>query len=315
MNKTLKLFLSGLTLLLCHSVPVSAEERSPALTTAVLDFSSNLPEKPGLGAEFADLLQVYLSLEDNLRLVERSQLETIMSEQELSLSGTLSPDHAARIGQLSGAQVLVTGRIFSPNEQQVFLVARIIGTETGRVFGEMVQIPAPAEEVNDAAMELAGQIASTIRQRASELVAEVETEEQRLDRLRAYLPAEGDLPTVKVNIPEEHFGQFIPDPAAETEIKRTLQQLGYQLVDEGADWTITGEAFSEFGSRRGNLISCMARVEIRLQPHSRLNREGHLVERQTSSGVALGENVAAKNALQNAGFVLVERIVPLLVVR
>lgn len=315
MKKTLQIILCGLLLPLGYSGSASAGETPSALTTAVLDFSSNLPDSAKLGAEFADLLQVYLSLEDNLRLVERGQLATILSEQELSLSGTVSPDHAARIGQLSGAQVLVTGRIFSPNEKQVFLVARIIGTETGRVFGEMVQIPAPAEDINSAAMELAGQIASTIGRRAAELVADVESAAQRLDRLRSHLPSEGDLPTVKVTIPEEHFGQFIPDPAAETEIKRTLQQLGFQLVEEGADWTITGEAFSEFGSRRGNLVSCMARVEIRLQPHPRLGRDGHLVERQTSSGVALGENVAAKNALQNAGYVLVERIVPLLIAR
>ena len=42
-------------------------------------------------------------------LVERAELEKVLGEAELGLSGTVSPETAARIGHLTGAKVLVTG--------------------------------------------------------------------------------------------------------------------------------------------------------------------------------------------------------------
>ena len=45
-------------------------------------------------------------------MVERAELEKILGEQELGLSGTVSADTAAKVGNLTGAKVLVTGRVF-----------------------------------------------------------------------------------------------------------------------------------------------------------------------------------------------------------
>ena len=71
---------------------------------------------------------------------------------------------------------------------------------------------------------------------------------------------------------------------------------------------ITGEAFSEFGARRGNLVSATARVEIKAT-----RRDGGVllaVDRQRGVAVDLSENVAAKEALQNAAVKLLDRLVP-----
>ncbi len=52
------------------------------------------------------------------------------------------------------------------------------------------------------------------------------------------------------------------DPAAETELELMLQQCGFKLVDdkcpEKPDIEITGDTFSAFGMRKGDLISCKA---------------------------------------------------------
>jgi hypothetical protein len=59
--------------------------------------------------------------------------------------------------------------------------------------------------------------------------------------------------------------------------------------------------------RKGNLISCKARVELKAQTAA-----GDLlaVDRQTSMAVDIAEQTAAKTALQNAGMDLAERLAP-----
>jgi hypothetical protein len=122
------------------------------------------------------------------------------------------------------------------------------------------------------------------------------------------------LPTVSVAIVERHFGSPVIDPAAETELGMILQQCGFMLVDEKSpskpDVEITGEAFSTFGMRKGNLITCRSRVELKAR-----KRAGEIiaVDRQTSVAVDIGEQIAAKSALQNATAELAERLLPKLV--
>jgi len=114
-----------------------------------------------------------------------------------------------------------------------------------------------------------------------------------------------------VKIGERHFGQPVIDPAGETELSLILKECGFKLVDdkspEKADIEITGEAFSALGVRKGNLISCKARVEIKVR-----KRTGEIlaVDRQTSAGVDIAEQTAAKTALQNAATELAERVLP-----
>ena len=74
-----------------------------------------------------------------------------------------------------------------------------------------------------------------------------------------------------------------------------------------ADVEITGDAFSAYGMRKGNLISCKSRIEIKAR-----KRTGEIlaVDRQTSVAVDIAEQTAAKTALQNAALELAERLLP-----
>ena len=103
------------------------------------------------------------------------------------------------------------------------------------------------------------------------------------------------------------------DPAAETELDLILMECGFKLVDEKskehADLEITGDAFSAFGLRKGNLISCKARVELKAQ---RRNGDIVAVDRRTSMAVDIAEQTAAKTALQQAAMDLAERLIPTL---
>jgi hypothetical protein len=281
-------------------------------TVAVLDFDSSAESVQGLGGQVATLISANLSAQAQIMTVERADLDKLLGEQELGLSGNVTPDSAAKVGQLTGAKVLVTGRVFEAGNQLI-LVAKTIGTETSRVYGEIVSGPANAP-ITDLSAQLAQKIAADITAKGDTLVATVESREDRIAKIKKELGGQ-KLPVVSVKIPEQHFGTFVIDPAAQTELSLILQQCGFTVVDESStnrpDIEITGQAFSEYGMRKGNLISCRARIEIKARDIA----SGAIldVDRQTSVAVDIAEHVAAKTALQNGMDDLAERLVPKLV--
>jgi hypothetical protein len=279
------------------------------LTVAVFDFESKDEAVRDLGPKVGTLVNASLSAEPQLITVERSELEKVLGEQELGLSGTVSPDSAAKVGHLTGAKVLVTGRVFKA-DKELIIVAKIIGTETSRVYGELVKGGA-ATPITDLSAELAKKLAATINQKGETLVAKVESRDERMARLKKSIAASAKLPTVSVKIGERHFGQPVIDPAAQTELSVILKECGFTLVDEKskdpADVDITGDAFSAYGLRKGNLISCRGRIELKAQ-----KRTGELVtvDRQTNVAVDVAEQTAAKDALEKAAWDIAERLVP-----
>src|SRR5881628_1752908 len=110
------------------------------LTVAVFDFESKDEAVKDLGPKVSALINATLSAEPRVITVERAELEKTLGEQELGLSGTISPETAAKVGHLTGAKVLVTGRVFKV-DRELMMVAKIIGTETSRVYGEVVRGP------------------------------------------------------------------------------------------------------------------------------------------------------------------------------
>jgi hypothetical protein len=283
------------------------------LTVAVFDFASPDDAVHDLGPKIGALISADLSAEPDLELVERAELEKALGEQELGLSGTVSADSAAKVGQLTGAKVLVTGRVFQVGGNPV-IVAKIIGTETSRVYGEVINGRTDAP-ITDLAADLAKKIAADITQKRDTLVAKVIPPEERIAKIKAAIAGK-KLPVVSVKITEQHIGRLIIiDPAAQTEMSLMLQQCGFTVVDETstnkADVAITGEAISEFGMAKGNLQSCRARIEIKARDVA--SGAVLAVDRQTSVAVDLAEHVAAKTALQNGAAELAERVIPELV--
>ena len=116
----------------------SAPANQPPLTVAIFDFESKSDTVWDLGPKVAALLNANLSADPQIITVERAELEKVLGEQERGLSGTVSPDTAAKVGHLTGAKVLVTGRVFKADKELV-IVAKIIGTETTRVYCELVK--------------------------------------------------------------------------------------------------------------------------------------------------------------------------------
>lgn len=291
----------------------AADVAPQPVTLAVLPFDASDEKFQGKAAEVATMLGAQLSTNAELWLVERAELDKILSEQTLKLSGLADPSSAATVGRLTGARALITGRVIR-NGDTIVLVAKVMSTETSRVFGETVTA-ASLDTMAKPIEELADKIGKLVAKEREVLAPAPATREQRLAKIRASLKGKA-LPSVQLKIAEHSITRATIDPAVETEFGKTIKELGGEVVDatqgvKPADVLISGEAISELGARRGQLLSSRARVEVKAIRRS--DGKVLVIDRETSVGVDIAESVAGKTALQNAALNLIERVLPQIV--
>jgi len=92
----------------CLSARAADDKAKPApapvtATVAILDYEAELPGKPKLGSQMADILTARLSMQDGLVLVERAKLGKVIDEQKLKLVGLADQKQAVKVGKLLGA--------------------------------------------------------------------------------------------------------------------------------------------------------------------------------------------------------------------
>jgi TolB-like protein len=276
-----------------------AAEEKPAspLSVAVLNFTDGANGLDGVGASVSALLQVQLTVHSDAILVERSELNEILAEQELTLSDAVTPVQAAKVAQLTGAEVLISGRVFAVQDR-IHIVAKVISSSTSRVFGATASYD-KGQPLDGAVEKLGQDVAKLLKEKNADLRGGLSVEEKINAEVAALLK---DKPTKKiyVHIRESIVQATVPDPAAQTEIRRTLESAGWSVVDtaEKADLVIRGEAFAETAIRRGNLWFTRARLEFTVTDSS-----GKILktDRVVCGNVDLAQAVGAKGALQKAG--------------
>lgn len=291
-----------------------AEEIKLFHPLAIFPFEERGLSIKGMGAKVADLVFAKMANESDMYLVDRAELDKLLQEQKLNLSGLVRPDQAIAAGQLTGAKILVTGSVVEADEDLV-LVAKIIGTETSRVKGASVtaSLNDPLPPIAD---QLATEIVAVLRQQAAELVAAPRSEENRLEVLRKKL-GDAKRPILSIAIAERHVGKATIDPAAETEMINLSRESGFEVLDasrvgkERSDILISGEGFSELAGSQGELLTVKGRVEIKAV--QRTTGRVLATERQTVLVVDLAEHSAGKAALQQASAIIAERLLPKLV--
>jgi curli biogenesis system outer membrane secretion channel CsgG len=271
--------------------------------------------KDQLGQKVTDLTFAEMVVDPELHLVDREDLEAVLSEMELSLSGLTNPDTAVKIGNLTGAKLLVTGSVFELDDS-IYVVGKIIGTETSRVVGASAKGPSDGD-VGELVEKLAKEIVASVRKNASLLIVEQPDPKTRFENLAKSIMAgaidgKTKLPVIFVEVAEQHIGRTTFDPAAETEFTTILRQCGFEVLDSklgkksNADLILSGEGISEYASRMKNLNSVKSRVEIKLVD----GKSGKIIfsDRQTSLAIDLAENIAGKKALQKAAADIAERM-------
>ncbi len=306
---------------------VARAETPPPIPIAVLNFDSSYKQ---LLKDVTSLVTADLSANPRFNLVERAELKKVLGEEALGASGNINPDSAARIGQLTGAKILVTGHIFKVNGE-VVATANVIGAETGRVFADTES--AAWTNVVMLSSNLSANIARTITEQYTNLIGNgANTRADQIERILKNIKGT-QRPSVSIQIDEQIPGQTTGmkkkgkhHPAArinagtntmntaETELGMLFQKAGFKVLDEKSDERpdvlITGNAVTDSTRKRGNFFSCTALLEIKAQDR----RTGKIFsfDRQESVAADIGKQTAIQKALENATDDLAGRVLPIL---
>jgi len=271
-----------------------------------------------------DQVNMILSVMPEVTVANRDQLKKAADEHKMSLSGLVDSQAAVQLGKFVSAQYVIVGRA-SKIGSTYFWVLKIVDTET--TIQELVSVKATVDQGLETLVE---RLMPVLTHKIAELQKPFTNEERsNLDRIKK-LAAFMEGKTVLLDIPEKHLSRPLTDPAATMAISHHLQSLGVRVVipkdplegwkaalldtgmyrDQKVDFLLEGEALSAFAAEIQGLVSCRARVELRLLP-----LPGHkvqVVERGVDSHVDLVEAFAAKIALEKAGVqafdALIERL-------
>ena len=116
----------------------AGEQEGPPPGVAVLPFvnggsyGDDAEDLDALRVGLQQMLLTELDQNEELRVVERSELKRIMEEQDLGATDRVDASTAARIGQLVGARYMVTG-VFMDLSGDFRMDARIIDVETSEI--------------------------------------------------------------------------------------------------------------------------------------------------------------------------------------
>ena len=102
------------------------------------------------------MLLTELDQNEELRIVERSMLKDIMEEQDLGTTDRVDASTAARVGQLVGAQYMITG-VFVDLYGDFRMDARIIDAETGEIV-QTERVRGEKEQLYDLLVQLSTRI-------------------------------------------------------------------------------------------------------------------------------------------------------------
>ena len=97
--------------------PAAAQGGKPVIAVAEFKNETNAGWwSGGVGWELSGMLSNELVSTGDFKVVERTQIESVLAEQNMAASGRISPGTGAQIGKLTGAQYLIAGTVTSFEE-------------------------------------------------------------------------------------------------------------------------------------------------------------------------------------------------------
>lgn len=287
---------------------IAAAHAAP-LTVAVYDFKGDA-DAAGYGNKVTALVTADLTTKTNLALVERSELDKALNEEAFGLSGMVNSEAAAKIGQITGAKVLVAGQVIKTGGDHLILIANVVGTETCRMFADKVE--GSADNLSELTSDLSRKIAQTVSAQSTNLILPpVESDAARRERILKNVQGT-NRPSVSINI--RRYGQSWNESAVENELGSVLLKAGFTVADARADRKpdveIIGGSYVLTTTRRGDLYSCSVGMDLKIQER----RSGNILglERFESLATGAGETAAGAAAWFKLGDAAAERIMPIL---
>jgi TolB-like protein len=142
----------------------AAGETSARPRIGVMNFKNNgAPQYNYLEGGIADMLSTALAGSRQIRIVERVQLDKILEELQLGMSGLLDPSTAAQVGKIAGAQYVVIGSFINLG-RAIRIDAKVVSVETAVVIpGAIAWVKTDyVENLDSAVHELAGKLLSSL---------------------------------------------------------------------------------------------------------------------------------------------------------
>lgn len=134
----------ALPLALLMAAPQALHAQTSQVTVAILPFSAFAigQDASGLQDALPAMITSEFSERGMVKLVERERIEALMETQGAMVSGQLDEDAALRVGQLAGAQYVVTGQI-TLTGNMARLDIRLADVETGQVYRSFKETARP----------------------------------------------------------------------------------------------------------------------------------------------------------------------------
>jgi TolB-like protein len=123
-----------ITIMLLFGGAVFCSSAADKSVIAFFDFKNVMNGKSNAGAAFSLLLFADLSVYDDIKMVEREELNKIMKERQLKRSGLVKKSYL-EIAALINADYIVTGRIFK-EEDEIIINLKLTRCSDGKIFGK-----------------------------------------------------------------------------------------------------------------------------------------------------------------------------------
>jgi TolB-like protein len=135
-----------------YKVPTAGE--LPYIAVFTFEDTNEEEDREGLGKTISEMLTTALIQSNRFQVLERSQLDKILEEQALELTGAIDEETAVDVGKLLGIDAVVVGSTrFLKN--QIEIDARIVDAENGKAHVAAGVSVADESKLRKAANELA----------------------------------------------------------------------------------------------------------------------------------------------------------------
>jgi len=142
-----------------------AQAAKPVIAVLYFDnnsFGHDRADYEGLGKGIADMLITDMASNTNVRVVEREQIQSLLTEQQLTKAGTIDPNTAIKLGKIIGAQYMITGGFMSDGHGTLTLTARAINVETSAIVNP-VKLTSKGDDVLGLINQLSNQLNTSMK--------------------------------------------------------------------------------------------------------------------------------------------------------
>ncbi len=163
MRRLINVYFKRITLLvICIIITGGYAVAASSPTIAVLNFTNNTGSKgmDYLSTALADSISATLSQSEDIQVVERSRLSSVINQVELEQSGMFSKTDISRAERMTNADVLLLGS-YSGTPSSITLIIKAVDIKTALVLNGRV-VTAHLSELFDSANQAAGIIAAVV---------------------------------------------------------------------------------------------------------------------------------------------------------